>query len=91
MSFPKLNDFIGKELSKAKYKRVSLIHSIKNTLARNTIVESCQDKYRPNHNPLQSTQKSNSLSESLKKLQPPASFMCTFLLKFRLIKNAYFL
>lgn len=37
MSFPKINDFIGKANDKTQYKRLSSIHSLNNSLARNTI------------------------------------------------------
>ena len=41
MSFPKLNDFIGQVNHNMQSKRVSLTQSLKNSLARNTIVQSC--------------------------------------------------
>ena len=68
MSFPKLNDFIGK--GKVEYKRVSLIHSIKNSLTRNTIIESCKKPIKPYQNALQSAPKPQTPSNTLQPVQP---------------------
>lgn len=38
MSLPKISDFMGKGLKNVEYKKVSLLHSIKNCLSRNTII-----------------------------------------------------
>lgn len=67
MSFPKLNECIGKGNNKLEYKRVSLIHSIKNSLTRNTIIQSCAIKTTPKSGPLQFTQKINPTHGSLSK------------------------
>ncbi len=86
MSLPKLSDFMGKGLNKVEYKRVSLIHSIKNSLARNTISQSSDNKNKLH--PLQSLRNSNP-NQTVN--QTSSIFKCKYLFKIRWIATIFFI